>query len=304
MVSSVAGDSDAGGTPSSRWMNRLATAVTLVLILVMADRLSVLTWMVVPKPEIDAPPSTLSPGSGAPDAPARATGYGGLADLHLLGEVRTAAAPKPRVVERAPEVVPETRLQLTLTGVYHADDANAAIAIIAAPGGREEIYHVGDSLPGNVTLEEIGRQRVVLSRDGKLEALTFPRESGISGQPAARRPTSRSTEPARRINAQPLIGRYLEQANDNPDALLDVAQIEPVIEEGAFRGFRLRPGRKRSLLRRLGLQSGDVVTTINGTPLDNLPRAMEQIQGLANASVVEATIVRNGEQIPYTFALK
>jgi general secretion pathway protein C len=223
-----------------------------------------------------------------------------LGELHFLGEV-AKEIPTKQLAREVPEEVPETRLQLTLKGTYHSGDADRAVAIIAGPDGREEIYNVGDAMPGNVVLEEIGQLRVVLSRNGRLEALTFPRESAVGA--ASSVPSSRSTQPARRINAAPLVGRYISEAADNPEALLDIAQVEPVIEDGTFQGFRLRPGRKRSMLRRLGLRSGDVVTSINGTVLDNLPRAMELLQGLADATVIDATVLRNGEEIPYTFAL-
>jgi len=298
--SSFTGSIDVGGAASSRWMGALAGVVTALLVILLADRLAVLTWMLVPASETQNPESMVmqSHNAGAPHQVGNA--YTGLGKLHLLGEV-AKEQPERQVAREVPDEVPETRLQLTLKGIYHSDDANLAVAIIAGPDGQEEIYSVGDSMPGSVVLEEIGQRRVVLSRNGRLEALTFPRESAVGA--AASAPSPRTTQPARRINAKPLIGRYIREAADNPEALLDIAQVEPVIEEGAFRGFRLRPGRKRSMLRRLGLRSGDVVTSINGTVLDNLPRAMELLQGLADASAIEAMILRNGEEIPYTFAL-
>jgi len=302
VLSTLAGSVNVSDAASSKWMVVLASLVTAMLVVLLADRLAVLTWMLVPLPDSERPEVVVAPASGGGAPLQLRNAYTGLGDLHLLGEAAKELS-KKQVVREVPADVPETRLQLSLKGIYHSDDANEAVAIIAGPGGQEEIYHVGDSLPGDVMLEEIGERRVVLSRGGRLEALTFPQESSVGAASSVPATSPRASQPARRINAKPLIGRYISEAADNPEALLDIAQVEPVIEDGAFRGFRLRPGRKRSLLRRLGLRSGDVVTSVNGTVLDNLPRAMELMQGLADATVIDATVLRNGEEIPYTFAL-
>ena len=50
---------------------------------------------------------------------------------------------------------------------------------------------------------------------------------------------------------------------------------QPVFAGGKMRGFRVYPGANRQAFARLGLRAGDLVTAINGTPLDDQDRAQE-----------------------------
>jgi general secretion pathway protein C len=90
---------------------------------------------------------------------------------------------------------------------------------------------------------------------------------------------------------------------NDPTALSDIAQVQPYIELGTFRGFRLRPGRQSNLLRQLGLRPGDVVTSVNGVPLDSMAQAMESLRNFADSDQMDITVQRNGREISYNFQL-
>ena len=52
-----------------------------------------------------------------------------------------------------------------------------------------------------------------------------------------------------------------------------------------------------SQFNRLGLLPGDLVTAINGTPLDDASRGMDILQTMNTASAVTMTVERNGETV-------
>jgi general secretion pathway protein C len=287
-------------------LGRAAVAVTVVMLVVLADRLAALTWSLVPRPTIPIPELPSGAGSDGVAGEQAVRDHAQLAGLHLFGQVRVATAkPAPKPV---PETMPETRLKLTLRGVFHSADDDLARVIVAGPDGREEVYSLGGRLPGGATLEEIGAQRVVLDRDGRRETLTFPidKRAGAAIR-AAPGPSEAAPAPvaatATRINATSLAEQYRQAMDTDPAALTDIAQVQPFIDQGTFRGFRLRPGRKPALLRQLGLRPGDVVTSIAGTRLDNMSRAMEALRSFADADQVDVTILRNGREIPYSYRL-
>jgi general secretion pathway protein C len=68
-----------------------------------------------------------------------------------------------------------------------------------------------------------------------------------------------------------------------------------VFANGQQRGYRVYPGRNRQQFSKLGLMPGDLVTAINGTPLDDPARGMEILQSINSASEVTVTIERNGQ---------
>ncbi len=90
-----------------------------------------------------------------------------LAALNLFGNPTVA----PTVLPTA-ETAPETRLKITLIGVFVADRNQDSVAIIGS-GRSEETYKVGDSLPGNATLVEVHPTYVLLKRAGGHERLSF-----------------------------------------------------------------------------------------------------------------------------------
>lgn len=70
--------------------------------------------------------------------------------------------------------LPITNLRLVLRGTFAAENDQNSSAIVEGPDDRVEFYAVGDSMPNNVTLHAVYRDRVVLSRGGRLETLFFP----------------------------------------------------------------------------------------------------------------------------------
>jgi general secretion pathway protein C len=77
--------------------------------------------------------------------------------------------------------------------------------------------------------------------------------------------------------------------------LAEKLQVLPVFEDGKLRGVRLTAAGDASLITKLGLRPTDVVTAINGTPLDDLSRGQQVVQGLRNAASANVTVLRDGQ---------
>jgi general secretion pathway protein C len=71
---------------------------------------------------------------------------------------------------------------------------------------------------------------------------------------------------------------------------------QPVFAGGKMRGFRVYPGANRQAFARLGLRAGDLVTHINGTPLDDRDRAQEIFGTLNSSTDARVMVTRNGRQ--------
>ena len=65
---------------------------------------------------------------------------------------------------------------------------------------------------------------------------------------------------------------------------------------GRLRGFRAYPGRNRAAFGRLGLRPGDLVTAINGTPLDDPQRSQEVLNTIQSSERATVTIERAGQK--------
>lgn len=93
-----------------------------------------------------------------------------LADLHLFGAYSAIA-------------LPVTDLQLTLEGtIVVIDSPLRSQALISSPGQPAEVYHVGESLPGNATVTRIDKDYVVLNDNGALQKLALPIQTVANSQ--------------------------------------------------------------------------------------------------------------------------
>ncbi len=285
-------------------VRRLALGVNLVLVLLLAAVLAELTWKLVPAPPVEAPPVDpvldMGGGAGPASGPAAAgrpapQAAGGIAGLHLFG---TKPAGRPAAQPR-PAVVPETRLQLILRGVFASEDPEAAGAIIAERNGRESFYGVGDKLPGGAILQAVYPDRIVLLRGGRLETLRMPREGSGGGGGSVRRATSRTSSPA---STGASLREYRDMLLNNPQQFADKVRYRPYTEGGRMRGYEIQPGRDAGFLTRFGLQPGDVVTSVNGITLNSPAKGLSILRSLAKTDRVRVEILRNG--VPQTIDLE
>ena len=97
-----------------------------------------------------------------------------------------------------------------------------------------------------------------------------------AGAPAAWRPADAATPAASAAgNSDAMLERMRKLVNDDPGVIGQVLRPQPVFAGGKMRGFRVYPGANRQAFARMGLRAGDLVTAINGTPLDDKDRAQE-----------------------------
>ena len=228
----------------------------------------------------------------APAEPVRESNYRALVKQvpawHLLGEAKVeAAAP---VKPAAPVNAPETRLKLTLRGAFASDDPDYARAIVADQRGQEEMYAVGDKVPGNAELSEIHVDRVILMRSGRYETLSLPEEtaSGSAGK---------STVRDRRPSQGDRLKSLRNTLKQNPKSLYGLVRTTPKRDaDGKMIGYTLQPGRDPDLFSSMGLQAGDVVTRVNDVALSDLSSGMRALKSAQGGDSVTLTVMRGGQE--------
>lgn len=289
---------------------RLPVLVTLLMTLILAQSLAVLTWELLPQPQVEDEASLVT--STRPAVRVGATGQNQVRQLsqwHLFGEVQKAA---PTAVAKVIDA-PDTRLNLKLRGVLASSDPALAIAIIADGKGKEDAYALEAKLPGNAVLKEIYADRVILEYRGRLEALRLPREAIASDGPkpaklnrgGKRGLKASSVRSVRNADTSALLRQYREAMINDPQSLMNLVSASPVVEKstGKLKGYRLRPGKDRKLLRKFGLRNGDVVTAVNGVSLDNPIKALEIMRDLSTASSVSLDVERKGQMQSLSFQI-
>jgi general secretion pathway protein C len=204
-------------------------------------------------------------------------------NAHLFG---VAGAPDPGATD--PNAVAATQMNLVLVGTIAESNPERGYAIIGDSAATAKVYAVGKTITGGTKLHSVYPDRAILDRGGRLEALLLPRKftgAGLTPPPAL--PTAQG---------DPMLGDQLRNlAALNPGAITEIIRPQPVFANGQQRGYRVYPGRNRTQFTKLGLMPGDLVTAINGTPLDDAARGMEILQTMNSATDVTVTVERNGQ---------
>jgi general secretion pathway protein C len=271
------------GARSDGWQKRLPLAVSALLVVLLAWQLVQLAWTLlgagpaqgaaVPAPEATAPRPTLDVNS--------------IVAAHLFGE---ANAPAAGSVD--PNAVAATQMPLVLVGTIAHSDPEKGYAIIGENAAAAKVYAVGKTITGGTKLHAVYPDRAIIDRGGRLESLMLPKKFSGEGMNAAAPGLPPGAAP------DPMLGERLRQlAVSNPSAITDILRPQPVFANGQQRGYRVYPGRNRQQFNKLGLLPGDMVTAINGTPLDDPARGMEVLQTMNSAANVTVTVERNGEPV-------
>ncbi|WP_421705994.1 type II secretion system protein N [Alloalcanivorax xenomutans] len=178
---------------------------------------------------------------------------------------------------------PETRMKLTLLGVFHNRVDEHGWAIIQPEGGEAGLYHVGDELVRGATLNALRVDHVLLKRGGRLEKLPLLDWEAMPGIVA-------SAQPARDDKKD---DSEVEKLLSDREKAMKTMGVEPVSPETA-NGYRVID-EEGDLVKKFGFQKGDIIFSANGYPLGT-----KEDDLLARRSVVDSgigeIIVRRGSK--------
>ena len=216
----------------------------------------------------------------------------------LAGEaqiVNTSAAASDENLEA-------TKLPLRLLGTAAARDVDRSRAAIQDEKTRKHIVvAVGDELAGHtrVRVRDIQRSRVVLDNRGKLEELALHDEDDRP-KLKAKRPRVRE---ARRKPLKDTLNDRLAKINGKNGQgisnLLSSARILPEYDKasGEMLGMKVDTIKADSLLEKIGLQNGDIITEVNGIVVDRLEATSKIFEELSSAKEINVAATRGNEGV-------
>ena len=222
--------------------------------------------------------------------------------MNLFGKPTARTAPKT-------ESLSDTRLSLVLAGVFVADEASASTALISQKQRDIRRYRVGDRLPGNARLEEVHRDRVVISRGGVREQLRFER-GGQMIQPGTNTGQARASLEAakaemrrdletRRDLRRPIdraLAEHREEIDRDPRKFIEDMGLR-ASEQG---GYMLGTFADNDA----GLQPGDRLLSVNGRPVGNPEEDRQQLESMLAGNAVDIQIQRGEQLISFTLSLE
>ena len=195
----------------------------------------------------------------------------------------------------------KTQLPLTLLSVFASESSERSAAIISQRDQPPKRYRIQDTLPGNATLIEILKNKVIFIRSGKREELSFP-EVKDSFKSLKTTQTKKSTDQRienQAINQEPItnsksnqgpLGRFPSSVKDiernseikssNSNEVTAVVEAQENLSFNKQGGMIVDESINSTYLRQTGLQQGDIILSVNGKPTNQVGRNKQMIQTL------------------------
>lgn len=275
-----------------RWGQR---AINLLLIVLCAATLARIVWVLWPS---DAGSQSVVPAATASKKTTQPLDLSVIYNNHLFGRAEV----KTKTPEAAPIDAPETRLNLTLTGIMAASGEEQSRALIKDGSGKQRPYGVGDDLPGNARLSAIHSDRVILERAGRYETLRMESKLKGPGKSETRSRTRRSAAAplpgaSQGISAEAAakISEARSEILKDPTKASQYIRVQPVYNQGQLKGYRVYPGKDRQLFKDVGLRAGELLTSVNGIQLDDPTKALQMLTDFSSATDVTVTLERAGQ---------
>ncbi len=275
----------------ARW---LPSAVDVVLAVVIARLLAQLIWALLPTPAAAA--WQAAPALASAPNPANQLDLGRISAAHLFGQYQAPSSTGLDKIRNAPD----TQLALTLLGILANNKNKAASRALISGGGDEKPYSINDAVAQGVTLTAIFPDRVVLSRNGQLETLRLDKD-----QPNSSDAPLAVADNAGDSGAAASLAQIRAQMLANPAKAQDYIRVQPAPNPSGNGqiGYRIYPGRDRSVFTAAGLRPGDVVSSINGVQLDDPSKSLQLLSDLSQANQLTLTVQRGGESQTVTVNL-
>jgi general secretion pathway protein C len=213
----------------------------------------------------------------------------------------------------------KTELPLALLAIMYAPPPNGIRWSVAVM--RDTEYKTIGAFPvgGKVhdaTVTEILETRVYLDNDGKAEYIDLfeapappPPPPGAPPPPKPNKDDALAVDLAKGIkkineNSYELQRSTLESVLGNMALLSRSARIVPEMKNGKAAGFRLFAVRPDGPFAMIGMQNGDIISSINGLEITSPEKALEVYAKLKSASHLSLGMERNGQKVTKEYNIR
>jgi general secretion pathway protein C len=213
-------------------------------------------------------PDPVGPASSGPAAAAPATRPWSDREVILTRNLFNASllAPDQPIVP-ANEVLEATQLPLNLLGTAAAEVPELSFAAVEDRESQQTlVLRVGDAIRNQAEVMRIERRRIVLSEGGSLRELALEEPEALAMAPAPVATAAPRRMPQRMPAPPPAAP---PGGARSPAQLFSQARILPKYDSGQMVGVQVSSIKPGSLFEEIGIQDGDVITELNGIPIDS-----------------------------------
>lgn len=293
-----------------RHENKLVIIVVVLLSIYLLAFAAKLTWRFIPETKLQVTNQSSTPNkinsqssnTGTPD-------ISQVLRLNLFGDTKSAIAPAE--VEPVDDV-PETKLNLVLSGVVASNKSNLGAAVIEYQN-QQSSYSIGDKVEGtNVTLDEIYTDRVIIKNRVTretlmLEGIDFDEANQNRNKQTSSKQSAQAPQQNKVLENRPdpkLLQEARAKIAESPASFTEIISLSPHTVNNELIGYKVSPGSNSTLFYSVGLKNGDIVVNLNGFDLSDLPQSLEALNEIQEADSLQLEVLRKGDYVSLDFDIQ
>jgi general secretion pathway protein C len=199
-----------------------------------------------------------------------------------------------------------TTLPLALVGTIIMPDESLSLATLEDKSASQ-VYpvRVDDEIPGKLSILKIEPRKVTFYNklSSRKEYIDIPEDQNTISRVSTPRGGANSGPSIEKLSSTQFSVSRLEvdKAMSDFNNILTQARAVPNFENGVAAGYKLFQIVPGSIYDKLGLQNGDVITGLNGTPINDPGKAFEMLNELKTANHLELQVKKDSKQMTYTY---
>lgn len=223
------------------------------------------------------------------------------ASAKKTGPGNSAAAPAPPL---------DVAKKINLIGIASGESSGSAILEDAATK-EQKLFRLHDSVPHVGELAAIDKDRVLFRSGEQEEWLTSVAVKALADSPRFPLPDQSSSQIAppqsvpKPVRTRNILDRrdLLEWLSDIPSAFANATAVSH-LDNGKFGGIRFDVVNFYGFFHKIGLQSGDILKSINGLEIRDQASLATVLQQLKQERRITLDFIRNGESRTLTYLIR
>ena len=179
---------------------------------------------------------------------------------------------------------PPTTLSLRLYGIRYSDSGKLDAAILGFDPNNQMLYKTNQVIADDIILEFIEPERVIISRGGIRESVTFVKNAVFSPEV-----TKSFANSDKKIKVDGI----------NSSSLNQLISFQPYFSNGTLKGYQVKPGKQEELFESTGLKSGDVIVAVNGLDIND-PAVLKELTSIGQ---LKLDLIRDDDDFSITVKL-
>ena len=179
---------------------------------------------------------------------------------------------------------PPTTLSLRLYGIRYSDSGELDAAILGFDPNNQRLYKTNEVIADDIVLEFIEPERVIISRGGIRESVTFDKNAVFPPEV-----TKSFANSDKKIKVDGI----------NSSSLNQLISFQPYFSNGTLKGYQVRPGKQEELFESTGLKSGDVIIAVNGLDIND-PSVLKELTSIGQKKL---DLIRDDDDFSITLKL-